>query len=460
MSRRWAMVVAILFVLGLCIGSAAFAGVSADEAEKLKKELTPFGGVRAGNADGTIPAWEGGIKAAPQGAGYKGPGTMHPDPFAGDKVLFTITAQNMDKYADKLNPGTKAMLKKYASSYKLNVYQTRRTQAAPEWVYENTFKNATRVSMTSDGLGLRGGYGGIPFPIPKRGEEVMFNHLLRYMSGGREGFYTGGLVLPNGTYSPGAGGVGREKFPYNIKGGSPETYNGGLYWALLAYSIPTRRSGEIVLLKDPLNAAEPPPRQAWQYLPGQRRVRMAPTLAYDTPNTTYSGVGIWDDTYLFNGALDRYDWKLVGKKEMYIPYNDYKADLVATKDILTPHHLNPENVRWELHRVWEVEATLKAGKRHEYAKRVFFFDEDSYVAVMADTYDGRGNLWRPRLALSKNCFEIPAIVQGITALYDLQGDTYGVNIVQNDSKGKYFEFEKNLPDSLFSPENLREEGRR
>jgi hypothetical protein len=187
---------------------------------------------------------------------------------------------------------------------------------------------------------------------------------------------------------------------------------------------------------------------------------MAPTLNYDTPNTTYSGLGTWDDTYLFNGPIDRYTWKLVGKKEMYIPYNTYKADLVATKDILTPHHLNPANVRWELHRVWEVEATLKKGKRHEYPRRVFYFDEDSWIAVLADNYDSRGNLWRPRVALSKNQYEIPAIVQGILALYDLQTDTYAVNLVLNDAGGKTHTYGLDLPDRLFNPENLREEGRR
>ncbi len=141
------------------------------------------------------------------------------------------------------------------------------------------------------------------------------------------------------------------------------------------------------------------PRRAWQYLPGQRRVKLAPDLAYDTPNAGSGGTSTYSDTFVFNGAMDRFDWKLVGKKEMYVPYNGYK--LMYAKDIkpaLTPNHVNPDFMRWELHRVWVVEATLKPGQRDLYSKRVFYLDEDSWVALAADQYDGKGQLYRATLA--------------------------------------------------------------
>ena len=82
---------------------------------------------------------------------------------------------------------------------------------------------------------------------------------------------------------------------------------------------------------------------------------------------------------MFNGAPDRYDWKLIGKKELYIPYNAYRLDSPQLKysDIIKPGHINRDLTRYELHRVWEVEATLKTGERHIYAKRHFFIDEDT-----------------------------------------------------------------------------------
>ena len=89
-------------------------------------------------------------------------------------------------HVDKLSDGQQAMLKKYPS-YKIDVYPTRRTAAAPQWVYDNTFKNATRAKTTSNGDSLEGAHGGIPFPIAKTGKEAMWNHLLRW--GGEAALY-------------------------------------------------------------------------------------------------------------------------------------------------------------------------------------------------------------------------------------------------------------------------------
>src|SRR5207253_8265561 len=117
------------------------AAVSAQEAATLMTTLTPVGAERAGNKDGSIPPWEGGY---PADASYNS--ATIPDLFDKDKPLFTITQQNVAQYADKLTEGTQGLLKKYPS-FKVRVYPTRRTAAAPQWVYDNTFKNATRATM-------------------------------------------------------------------------------------------------------------------------------------------------------------------------------------------------------------------------------------------------------------------------------------------------------------------------
>ncbi|MHB8766385.1 MAG: DUF1329 domain-containing protein, partial [Deferrisomatales bacterium] len=172
---------------------AAFAKATPDELARLGADLTPFGAEKAGNKDGTIPAWEGGLTKPP--AGYK-TGMHHPDPFAEDKVLFTITAANLEQYKDKLSPGHQALLKTY-DGYKLNVYPTRRSAAAPERIYAATKKIAATAELVGGGDGVKGAVGGIPFPVPKDGLEVIWNHLLRYRSD-RAARYIGQAAVTRG----------------------------------------------------------------------------------------------------------------------------------------------------------------------------------------------------------------------------------------------------------------------
>ena len=459
MAKKISITVMAIFMFMLFC-SPVSAGVSAEEAARLKSELTPLGAERAGNAEGTIPAWDGGLTGPPAGVTIM-PGDRYPDPFKEDKVQFSITSQNMDQYADKLNPGTKAMFKKYPDTYRLDVYKTRRSQAAPEWVYENTFKNATRASLTEDGLGMKDAYGGIPFPIPQRGEEAIFNHILRYGGASRIGPYFSGLVNADGTFTAGGGGGDYEQYPYYFKDGSLETFKGDIWYMLNTFGRPARRKGELLLVKDPLDKSKQK-RKAWQYMPGQRRVRRAPTIAYDTPNPTYSGLVVYDDGFMFNGHIDRYNWKLVGKQEMYIPYNGYKFhNSTKEEEIITKGHANPDAIRWELHRVWVLEATLKSGRRHIYAKRVFFIDEDSWTILLKDQYDGRGNLWRTSVGTSWNHYDLPAVILLSIFNYDLQKERYGVLALLNfDEKYVVTNPDKGIDKKYFKPEYLRKLGKR
>ena len=156
---------------------AALAGVSADEAKQLGSTLTATGAEKAGNKDGSIPAYAGGLTKAP--AEYKAGEGLRPDPFAADKPLFAVDAKNMDKYADKLTEGTKALMKKNPD-YRIDVYPTQRSVAYPKWVADNTAKCATTAKTTNGGRSMDGCHAGIPFPIPKTGYEAMWNHLVRF----------------------------------------------------------------------------------------------------------------------------------------------------------------------------------------------------------------------------------------------------------------------------------------
>ncbi|MFP6848583.1 MAG: DUF1329 domain-containing protein [Pseudomonas sp.] len=444
-------------VLALTAGSA-LAAVSPQEAAKLGASLTPFGAEKAGNAAGTIPEWTGGITKAP--AGYTTPGQHHVDPFADDKPLFTITKANLDQYKDHLTPGQIAMFNTYPNSYQMPVYPTRRSGSAPQWVYDNTIKNATTAKLLDGGNGFSDAYGGVPFPIPQNGVEALWNHIARYRGTYIVRRASEVAVQRNGSYSLVTSQQEALFKFYNPKGTAADLNNIMFYYLSFTKS-PARLAGGAVLVHETLDQVKEP-RQAWGYNAGQRRVRRAPNLAYDTPIAAADGLRTADDTDMINGSPDRFDWKLVGKKEIYIPYNSYKVTSpdVKYEDLLQVGHLNPAYTRNELHRVWVVEGTLKAGARHIYSKRTLFLDEDSWQAAVVDQYDGRGELWRVSIAYLKNFYDLPTTWSALDTFHDLQARRYHVQNLDNEEPST-IDFSQPVPDDgYFKPAALRRRGTR
>ena len=443
--------------LALTAGSA-LAAVSSQEVAKLGASLTPFGAEKAGNAAGTIPEWTGGITQAP--AGYKTPGQHHVDPFAGDKPLFTITKANLEQYQDNLTPGQVAMFNTYPNSYQMPVYQSRRSASAPQWVYDNSIKNAASAKLLDGGNGFADAYGGIPFPIPQSGVEVLWNHIARYRGSYIVRRASEVAVQRNGSYSLVTSQQEALFKFYNPKGTAADLNNIMFYYLSFTKS-PARLAGGAVLVHETLDQVKEP-RQAWGYNAGQRRVRRAPNLAYDTPIAAADGLRTADDTDMFNGAPDRYDWKLVGKKEIYIPYNNYKVTSPEVKyeDLLHVGHLNPALTRNELHRVWVVEGTLKSAARHIYSKRTLFLDEDSWQTAVVDQYDGRGELWRVSIAYLKNYYDLPTTWSALDTFHDLQARRYHVQNLDNEESST-IDFSQPIPDDgYFKPAALRRRGTR
>lgn len=442
---------AILAVLS----TPAMAAVSAAEAAKLGKELTPMGAEKAGNAAGTIPAWTGGLTSP--GAGFKA-GGHYPNPFASDKPKFTITGANADQYKDQLSPGQIAMLKKYPT-WKMNVYETRRTASFPKGHYDQTIANATKATLAPGGNGILGTTGGIPFAIPKNGLEVIWNHLARYRGEAYATNWSQAAVTRDGNYTP-----VRFEYEYEFHYGSlekkpNEIEQGKLFNFLQSITAPARLAGQILLVHEFTDQVKTP-RNAWTYNPGQRRVRLAPNVAYDNPGTASDGLRTNDDFLMFNGATDRYDWKLIGKKEMYVPYNSYviSGNTVSMKDVLKAGHVNPDTTRYELHRVWVVEATLKPGTSHIYTKRVFYIDEDSWMNVVQDKYDARGQLWRVSEQHNINYADIPMQAPSLEVHHDLQSGRYLAMGLRNDERSVYVPIKRTAAD--FSPNGLRRAGTR
>ncbi|MDX9716363.1 MAG: DUF1329 domain-containing protein [Thauera sp.] len=394
----------------------AFAAVTAEEAVKLKSTLTPLGAERAGNKDGSIPAWEGAyLKPLPGAAEGK-----HGDPFPSEKPLLQITEKNFSQYADKLSEGTLALLKKYPT-FRIDVYPTHRTAGAPQWVYDNTFKAATSAKLTPDGMSFTGAWGAVPFPIPKNGNEVMWNHLVHPRPAASQLNFRVLVGASDGSRTLATEGVLDELWTYYQKDGNAEKFKDTYAFIRFNTTAPAYKAGEAVLVHESLDMSKEP--QAWQYMVGQRRVRRAPTVSYDTPDFMVSGTSYFDELQGLRSRLDRYDWKLVGKQEMYVPYNTNRFFGVPEEQAFVPHHPNPEHVRWELHRVWVVEATVAQGKRHAVPKRRFYIDEDSWTVLLADGYDAEGKLWRTTQVFNRVMPEAEMHAANTTFVYNLQAGT-------------------------------------
>ena len=442
-------------VLGLSLlASSVMAAVSADEAAKLGTTLTPLGAEMAGNADGTIPAWTGGL---PKNAGTVDARGFLQDPFASEKPLFVITAENVEQYKDKLTPGQLAMFKRYPQSYRMPVYPTHRSATVPDSVIEATKRNATNTVMVQNGNGLANFDTANPFPIPQNGLEVIWNHITRYRGGSVKRFVTQATPQANGSYSL-VYFVDEFAFRGALADVDKSKESNVLFYFKQRVTAPSRLAGNVLLIHETLDQVKEP-RLAWLYNAGQRRVRRAPQVSYDGPGTAADGQRTTDNFDMYNGAPDRYEWKLNGKKEIYIPYNTYKLDSPDLKyaDVIKAGHINQDLSRYELHRVWHVTATLKQGERHIYAKRDFFIDEDTWQASAIDHYDGRGTLWRVAEAHNQYYYNHQVPWYTVETLYDLLSGRYLALGMKNEEKQAY-EFGFPAKESDYTPAALRQAG--
>lgn len=431
------------------VAAAKSYDLSADLGDK-----TPVGAQKSGNAAGTIPAWTGGITSPPDEYTQ---GDHHQDPFAGDKVEYTIDSSNYTEYADSLSVGQKAMFDKY-DTYKMNVYKSRRSASFPQRIYQKTIENGKTGKLIAGGEGVSGVAEGFPFPNPQNAYELILNHKLKFKGSG--GVRYNNQVAPTATGRYTVVKLKEELLgKYYTEGNTIEDINNILLYFYQVVESPARLAGRILLVHETMNQTETP-RQAWIYNPGQRRVRRAPNVAYDNPGTASDGLRTNDMTDMFNGALDRFDWKVVGKKEMYVPYNSYKVHSgdLDYSDIVQPGHLNPDLMRYELHRMYVVEATLKEGVRHINSRRTFYLDEDSYQIMLIDHYDTRGNIWRFSEAHCINYYDVPTFWSTVESHHDLRSGRYVA--VGLDNKDPVNTFNVPLSEANYTPQALRKRGRR
>ena len=446
---------ASLLMLSL-VSSAALAKVSPQEADKLGKTLTPLGAEMAANAAGTIPAWSGGLTSKNS---TKSKDSGRPEnPFSQDKPLFEITRANFDDYKANLSAGQIAMFEKYAD-YKMPIYKSKRTAAYSDDLYGVIKKNATTAELVQSGNGIINFDTAIPFPIAKNGSEVIWNHITRYRGGTAKRFLTTIPVQSNGSFVP-VKMNDQLVWPEFLKEGRDADKDDNiLFYYLQEITAPARLTGTALLVHETIDQVKEA-RKAWVYNAGQRRVRRAPNVAYDGPGAGTDGLRATDNYDMYNGAPDRYDWKLIGKKELYIPYNSYNLLDTNAKyeDLIEEGHLNADYLRYELHRVWQVEATLKEGARHIYAKRTFFIDEDTWGASVIDHYDGRGELWKLSEAHNIQFYDVDTPWMVAETLYDLNSGRYLVTGLSNEEP-TFMIFGEKVKRTDFSTSALRRLGR-
>ncbi len=454
---------AAIAALALAVSAAGQAAPSAADLAKLGlegTELTPAGAVRAGNAEGTIPAWKNEPVQAP--AGFES-GSFHTDPFADDKVLFTINASNYEEHGDKLTDGQKSMFSTYPDYY-MNIYQTRRSAVYKPYIYKAALENAPRseVVVTPQGVvGFKNAIISWAFPIPKDGNEALMNQVTRPIQPWMDSWDNAAAVTTTGKYVVNKLSV-QQHWKWSEPTNTLENFNPAVdsMYYYQTITAPAKIAGQVVLANDPVHFMEKF-RSAWVYSPGQRRVKRAPQIVYDNPLSASDGLATTDQKFGFNGPNDRFDWKLLGKREVYVPYNAYKlnsGDLKVSEMITKDARLNQDLARYELHRVWIVEGTLREGTKHDYGRRVFYLDEDSWWIMLMDGYDRRDQSWRLQELHSVMWYDVGFLGSTLETFYDMQAGRMLAILLDNEDTAP--DFSIRLEDDYFTASSIRRRGTR
>ena len=437
-------ILAAILAFPLCTNAA----ITPAEAKRLGQDLTPVGAEKLGNGK-DIPAWTGGL---PLSKGFT-PGNFHPDPYAEDKPLYRITGKNYEQYKSRLSAGQIALLERFPDLY-FDVYPSRRSASYPQYVYDALAQNAVRADVLEYGSGVINTAMTSPFPIPKAGVEVMWNHTLRFR--GHSWNYTAvaASVLPNGQRQD----VLREYqyfMAYSQPNVQPKDLDNKIFFLKRITLAPAKMAGSMTLVHETLDQINSP-RSSWLYMPGQRRLRRTPDLAYDTPDVNTDSIRTIDQVDMFNGAPDYYDWNLIGKQELYVPYNAYKVhqNTLKLNNILLSQHINPEHLRYEPHRVWVVEATLRVGFNHRYTKRRYYLDEDSWSILYSEEYDKDGKLLQVTEAHPINFYDIQLMYPTLEVTYDLEHKRYYAEGLDNE-RPSTINFHQNYDPKDFSPAAIR-----
>jgi len=440
--------------VGLALGwmlLAAAPALAAEETTLPAAALTAVGAERAGNADGTIPPWVlDREKTAPAGKlmelGEAEPGAP----------MFVITIDNMNRFRDWLTEGHMKLLQEY-NTYSMRVYPSRRTVRWPEAIEQATQANAVRCRLagTDDPSSCSIGF---PYSRPRNGAEALWNHKLRWRGASLSRVNNNLVVDPQGQFQ--ATRV-REDFRFLYADPAKALVLGNavrdIYQLASLTLAPPRLAGTELLIHE-RSGTGTEGRKAWIANQKLTRVRREPNACCDNFTPGAEGLQFYDQMDMFNGSLDRYSWKLVGKRELLIPYNSSRSIPGAEKGdfskLVKPWHINQDWARYELHRVWMVEAALKAGSAHPVRKRIFYLDEDSWHIAAVDLLDVYDQAYQFQEAHLYYDPQLRATVAAAELVYQFDIGRYLVSglVSQADAAAQQ-------PPEFFTPEALQKRQR-
>ncbi|HQQ63579.1 MAG TPA: DUF1329 domain-containing protein [Pseudomonadales bacterium] len=443
----------VLLLAGFCSAHTP------QDAERLGRELTPMGANPKGNEKGTIPPYTGKILGAPAHVHYKGTGTFYPSAYAEEKPLFTITGQNYREFQANLTEGQIALFETYPTTFRMPVYPSKRDTRYSDFIHRNVKLNALSAALVAGGNGVTGSFAAVPFPFPDNGAELIWNSQLSPNMSATFGEINIATVYDNGETQIWGRQEDRYFEPFDEKV-PREKFSGMTAKVMLLLTAPAREKGKVILVHEYADLTKSP-RNAWEYYPGTRRVRRAPTIAYDFPDGP-GGLRTVDDAMMFIGATDRFTWKMESMREIYVPYNNNALDDPNMKyaQLLTPHHINPDAMRYELHRCWVVVGELKPGEMHIYGKRRLFIDEDSWAGLLSDNYDRQGKMFRTNMRSFVNLYDMPGMGPRVEIYHDLKQKAYQANNLINEMSGPPRVMSEGWPEGYFTPSNLRMVGKR
>ena len=391
-------------------GAGESRALPADAAEPgAPPDLTPMGAIRAGTENRFIPPWEGGLATPVKGFEA---GRAHPDPFFEDGRWFVVTAAELDRYKVRLSWGLRELLRQ-SDRFEVPVYPAHRSAAAPLAVYNAAIENRRTARLAENDLAVTGARVAVPFPEPKSGAEAMWNHVLRWRGGSMVRLDR--VVLPD-KY----GKLNRRLYREDLE----SAYNLGeaglvaTRYRRIGLSPDTIKEENLLLIDslDPLRS----PRIAWFRAPDAPRAVRASDFVAGVFDPASDNIRTADMLDMFSGPLDRFDYRLVGRRAMYVPYNAYRLiqENVEPEDFLWSVHPNTSFLRYELHRVWIVEAKLKRGYRHPFPERLYYIDEDSWQIVMADHFDREYRLARYAETHGVTLSHVPVFAPAMEITYD------------------------------------------
>lgn len=378
----------------------------------------------AGNSDGSIPPWQK-ATVVPLPGWTTGKDRGEFSPFHNEAPTKRIDHANSQAHKNFLTSGQLALLTS-KPGYTMPIYPTHRSCGFPDFVLKNTqrFHGEARIAM--NGWQIENAtLPSIPFPQPRSGIEALWNFLLAYQGVGMQ--WTMGMTYLS-SYSPDTEPV-RYRFsqrvhtPWGTPGAMSIFHAPYNYGVTYTYHAPAALAGQAISQRYYFDRSP----ESFYYFPGQRRVRRMTSYTHDAWTIGFEKTYPIDALLIFNGNPDRFDWSLQGKREVYVPYNAFNITGTDSsgKSIFERDFVSAHARRYELHRVWVVEGRLKPGMRHSTPRKVLYLDEDSWLAVIGEDYDGDDKLVRYKESAIMPIWEIGACstIAGMI-MYDLTQNRY------------------------------------